>query len=285
MDRWIVFLAAFVVVVSVSGTNGNLQIDQLDAGDVTTLRKNISRPEDVQAVADWKEQCRATAGQEALDNIDEARQELVPCITKIIKMDKLMHEINISSPRGELDVVFKKYCKKRAAMVMCIENFFSSIEVCLTDKQKEDLNVTRRAIDAGIDFICYKEGDHIALFMAEQGKECVEAHMDSIGKCIGERVPDIKNSTNNPNSIDMASLAISEESCKKLNAMHGCVVKYTELCDDPTPSNILDSLITQMLKVTPCWQTSSASPAGVLHFLPHLLTLMTAALMAANILL
>lgn len=67
--------------------------------------------------------------------------------------------------------------------------------------------------------------------------------------------------------------------------MHGCVVKYTEKCDDPTPSNILDSLITQMLKVTPCLQTSSAPSTGILHLLPHLLTLMAAALMAANILL
>lgn len=67
--------------------------------------------------------------------------------------------------------------------------------------------------------------------------------------------------------------------------MHGCVVKYTEMCDDPTPSNILDSLITQMLKVTPCLQTSSAPSTGVLLLLPHLLILMAAALMAANILL
>lgn len=52
--------------------------------------------------------------------------------------------------------------RKRADLMKCIENLFSSIEVCMTEEQQQDLNVTRRAIDAGIDFICHKEGDHIA---------------------------------------------------------------------------------------------------------------------------
>lgn len=50
--------------------------------------------------------------------------------------------------------------------------------------------------------------------MSEKGKECVEEHGQNISRCVEERVPDIKNSTQNPNSIDMASLAINEESCK-----------------------------------------------------------------------
>ena len=40
----------------------------------------------------------------------------------------------------------------------------------------------------------------------------------------------------------------------KLNAIHTCIVQETTKCSDPTPANILDALITQMLKVTPCWQ-------------------------------
>ena len=74
---------------------------------------------------------------------------------------------------------------------------------------------------------------------------------------------------------------------RKVNAMHQCVVEWTEKCEDSTPANILDSLITQMLKVTPCKQTSGATTlfASAHDLLPRMLTLFAAALTAANILL
>lgn len=77
------------------------------------------------------------------------------------------------------------------------------------------------------------------------------------------------------------------QSSRKLNAMHQCVVKHTEKCEDPTPANILDSLIIQVLKVTPCWQTSGAETVASQsqYLLSDTLTLMAAALTAANILL
>lgn len=58
---------------------------------------------------------------------------------------------------------------------------------------------------------------------------------------------------------------------RKINSMHQCVVQETTKCPDPTPANILDALITEMLKVTPCWnintkkakQQSSASASAV----------------------
>lgn len=39
-----------------------------------------------------------------------------------------------------------------------------------------------------------------------------------------------------------------------LNSIHVCIVQETTKCSDPTPANILDALIIQILKVTPCWQ-------------------------------
>lgn len=44
----------------------------------------------------------------------------------------------------------------------CAEDMFTKIEICANDQQKQDLNITRRAIDAGIDFVCHDGGDRIA---------------------------------------------------------------------------------------------------------------------------
>ena len=81
---------------------------------------------------------------------------------------------------------------------------------------------------------------------------------------------------------------------RKVEAAHYCIVSATTKCDDPTPSNILDSLITQALKKTPCHESiklphSSSSSGFYMYqlrsFLPHFLSVMVAGLTAAQILL
>lgn len=252
---------------------------QLDPGDVN--------PEDITQIVDWQDRCKATAGDEALQDIKDSIGGLMECVGKHIKMAKLQREVNVSIARGELDVVFKKYCKKRDKLVACAEEVFTKLERCTNDQEKQDLNVTRKVIDAGIDFVCHNDGDRIALFMAEKGEECLKNHSKDIQKCIEDKVPEIKKSKENPDSINIETFTINEENCKKLDAMQQCVVEHTSKCDDETPSNILGSLISEMLRVTPCSQTSSASTllSHTQHLLPHLLTLLAAALTAANILL
>lgn len=44
----------------------------------------------------------------------------------------------------------------------CAEVVFTKLERCTSDQEKQDLNVTRKAIDAGIDFVCHNDGDRIA---------------------------------------------------------------------------------------------------------------------------
>lgn len=46
-----------------------------------------------------------------LISLQKSIGEFMVCIQGQIKMDKLMREVNKSIERGELDLVFKKYCK------------------------------------------------------------------------------------------------------------------------------------------------------------------------------
>ncbi|KAG0712806.1 hemolymph glycoprotein [Chionoecetes opilio] len=273
-------LVLMVVVLFGCITTTSVVGQQLDIGDLASL-------DNVTQIADWEERCRVTAGDEALKDIKDSFGELVVCVQKHIKMSKLEREVNVSIARGELDKVFKKYCKKRDKLVACTEDVFTKLERCTNEQEKQDLNVTRKVIDAGIDFVCHNDGDRIALFMAEKGEECLKQHYEDIQQCTEDKVPEIQKFKNNSKSIDIELLTINEENCKKLDVLHECVVEYTSRCDDETPANILGSLITQMLKVTPCSQTSSASTllSHTRYLLPHLLTLLAAALTAANILL
>ncbi|KAF2361050.1 Protein of unknown function DUF1397, partial [Trinorchestia longiramus] len=144
-------------------------------------------------------------------------------------------------------------CSYREDILYCVDTMLDTFQTCMTPQQLVDVNVTRRAIDAAIDFTCHDDGDRIALFMAEQGVECVKEHKHNIRTCIEERVPSVKTSMDDPDSLSLDSVIINEQQCEKLNAMHECIVQETTKCSDPTPANILDALIVQMLKVTPCW--------------------------------
>ncbi|XP_068226840.1 27 kDa glycoprotein-like isoform X2 [Palaemon carinicauda] len=262
---------------------------QGDLDDVRafTFPPDITGPDDIEQIGDWKDRCRTRVGEQAVKDIEESQKNILPCITKIIKWDKLQHEINKSIPNGQLDLVFKKYCGRRESLMQCVEDMFAKLDVCMDEQERHDLNITRAAIDAGLDFVCYKDGDRIALFMGEKGGECVKSQRDNIQNCIEEKVPKVKEIEDDPFSISINELTINEENCKKVNTMHQCIVEWTEKCEDSTPSNILDSLIVQILKVTPCRQTSGATTlfASAHELLPRMLTLFAAALTAANILL
>ncbi|XP_042857311.1 27 kDa glycoprotein-like [Penaeus japonicus] len=275
-----------VLVVSLLSGAGGKQLDSEDGSTILT-NQNINSPDDVKQIVDFKETCRKNVGEDAVEAIEKSQQDLLPCFSSIIDMDKLRHEINRSIPRGELDLVFKKYCGRRESLMACVEDMFTSLERCMNDQERKDLQIARKAIDAGIDFVCHKDGDRIALFMAEKGEECLVSQKDNIKECVEEKIPEVKEAEQDINFISPETFTINEANCKKLNAMHQCVVKHTEKCEDPTPANILDSLIIQVLKVTPCWQTSGAETVASQsqYILSDTLTLIAAALTAANILL
>lgn len=44
----------------------------------------------------------------------------------------------------------------------CAEDVFAKLERCTNEQEKQDLGVVRKAIDAGIDFVCHNDGDRIA---------------------------------------------------------------------------------------------------------------------------
>lgn len=271
-----------LLVFSVFLTGVRSQSDSLDFGDPSSVLSNtdkdlaikkfrdIKNPDDIPQIKDWKNKCEEKHGAETVKEIEEAPNELVKCVLEYVKPHKLQVEVNKSMATGNLDRLFKKYCGYRNNILSCVDTMLDKLRTCMTPQQLTDVNVTRQAVDAAIDFTCHDDGDRIALFMAEKGVECLKEHRESIQACMKERVPQLQQTMDDPDSLDLDSVVINEEQCGKINSMHQCVVQETTKCSDPTPANILDALITQMLKVTPCWnintkkaqQQSSSSSSG-----------------------
>lgn len=213
----------------------------------------------------WEDKCLRVGGQNALDQWLKAQENLVYCVMQNFDISAMQSEVEAKKKTGDLDLVFKKYCGAPVEKTRpCVVDFLKVSRRCLRSKDKPSLDITLHMIDAAIDFMCHNRGDRIALFMAENGMDCVEQHREDIMKCVNTSVPELFNRGEQYSNIHL--IVFSQENCRKGEAIRVCIEKSLLKCPDPTPSNVVNSLLLSMLNATPCKGLSArhtaASPAA-----------------------
>lgn len=202
-----------------------------------------------------KEKCDKNGNNESFDNAMMAKEEIQFCLRNLVNYTQIQKEIEKAKPTGDLDTVFRKYCKKSPQLKYCMNNFTSAIEPCLDTNEKETKRVITNVTDALLNFICFKEGDRIALFIAEGGPDCLTDKKDEIQNCLNSTFSKyLPKEGSNVKAKDIPSFKLEENECRDINLLQKCVVKELEKCQEPTPANIVDSLFNFVRKVTPCAQ-------------------------------
>ncbi|XP_018054893.1 PREDICTED: interferon-related developmental regulator 1-like [Atta colombica] len=214
----------------------------------------------------FRERCVKNAGPDAYDLIDRAQVEVAQCIQKLINVTELYAEMEKYKPTGDLDIVFREYCSKRHSLRTCVSNFTNTIAVCLDEKMRENKKIVMNITDSLLEFVCYKEGDRIALFISAGGPECFESKTQEVLDCAN------KTFGNNVSKLDFGGFPLGFESlsawefspkeCRDINKLQNCVVAELEKCPDPTPANIMDSVFNFIKRVTPCENVLAESAAA-----------------------
>jgi len=204
----------------------------------------------------WEQRCLNTAGQAALDDWLKAQESLLFCVLTNFDSRKIESEIEQKRETGEgLSPVFKKYCGAPVAKTRpCIIDFFETSRRCLPPNDKIGLNITVNMLDAAIDFLCHRDGDRLSLFMASDGMSCVQRHREGIVNCVKDEVPEMFEDGTLKN-VDL--LTFDRDKCRKFDATRKCVDLSLKGCDDPTPADIINSMLMAVRKATPCQQASS----------------------------
>lgn len=65
-----------------------------------------------------------------------------------------------------------------------MENFTNVLEPCLEPKEIEGKRTFVKIFKNLLNFVCFKNGDQIALFIAERGPECFNSRKDDIITCM-----------------------------------------------------------------------------------------------------
>jgi len=213
------------------------------------LPVNVPTVEEGQRV--FEEKCKKMGHPEAYQAAEAGKDELQECIKSLVNVTELQAEVEQAKPTGDLDAVFRKYCRKSPQLQQCVSNFTVLIEPCLNEEEKENKNLIQNITDSILKFVCYKEGDRIALFIAEGGPECISANQEAIQTCANKTIT--KNLPKDTLSVDnLPSLVFGEEQCRDMADLQTCVVKALETCSEPTPANIVDSMFNFVRKMTPC---------------------------------
>ena len=87
------------------------------------------------------------------------------------------------------------FSEKVPAARACLASFLAVSRQCLKEKDQAGLNITLDMVDSAIQFTCHRDGDRVALFLSEQGAECLTSRYTEILACVNKSVPEIFRST------------------------------------------------------------------------------------------
>ncbi|XP_063226514.1 27 kDa hemolymph protein-like [Bacillus rossius redtenbacheri] len=233
----------------------------ISAVDISKLNlpinaSQIPSSQDVEQAA--REKCEKLGGVGAYEKASIAKDEAVECVLSLVNVTTLQSEMDLAKPTGDLDIVFKKYCQKSPIFQECISNFTTSIEPCLEEEEKESKRIIHNITSSLLNFICFNEGDRIALFIAEGGVECLQSQREAIQDCLNKTATTYLNSQAPLSLESLPSLVLHEQECRDIKTVQQCVVRKLEGCSQPTPSNIISSLFDYVWQMTPCHSMQSA---------------------------
>ena len=190
------------------------------------------------------------------DKVEKAALKLTRCANEIVNITLIMEEVEDARPRGELDNVFQKYCDKQPLAEKCLHDFNAALKPCLTREERQQNDVMMRIVTSLLNFICYKNGDQIALFIAEEGPECLEANKENISNCMNATfsayLPRQENGSIASNLVELPELVLGPKQCIDLRDFEECVLSYLEKCNEITPANIIESMFRYVKNETKC---------------------------------
>jgi hypothetical protein len=178
------------------------------------------------------------------------------CVSNLVNVTKLQKEIEIFSKNGSLETVFNKYCQKRNIAIECLEKFSRATEPCLEPEEISRKSVVVDIAKEMLEFVCYKDGDHIALFIAEKGIECFTDRAPKLQECIEKVIAKYMPTGNGTTP----NINVTDAKCRDMDPLRNCFVDELEKCENTTPANLVDAMFKNVKKQCMHQMNETAEP-------------------------
>lgn len=167
------------------------------------------------------------------------------CLTRDSFINDLISEMDKESASGQVEEVAKGYCSKVSQLNVCYKNVSEAVEPCFSDKEKANLKTVVNVTEQLGEFLCEKDGDRVALFLAEGGRDCYKSKRKELQACFngtflsGFRDGELR-------------VTFGEKECNQLKEIERCVVTSLESCPEPTTANMTESLFKFLRRANFC---------------------------------
>uniref|UniRef100_A0A8D8DDQ7 27 kDa hemolymph protein n=1 Tax=Culex pipiens TaxID=7175 RepID=A0A8D8DDQ7_CULPI len=237
-----------------------VQADDTNKIDVDKLREHLpANLQDLQIPSmdeienAVKEKCIKAGGtEESYEQAKQGARDLANCVKGLVDIDQFRQEVEDAKPTGDLDTVFNKYCKRRAAAIECVDTFSADIDVCLDDEERESKRVFVNLVHGLLNFVCHKDGDQIALFIAEKGPECFQEQKQPLIDCFNGTLRGYLDESTPKPSEGIPKLVMGQKQCDDMDNLRACFVRVLEDCQESTPANLVESMFKFVRRETPC---------------------------------
>ncbi|CAH1155992.1 unnamed protein product [Phaedon cochleariae] len=217
-------------------------------------RTNLPNAEDVEKVL--RDKCAQNGATDAVDLLKAEQENAKLCIEAYVNVTVVQEELGEAEKSGSMDEVFGKYCKLWPDMYACFENATNIARQCMAGQEETSFNRSLVILNDLQEFVCFKDGDRLAMFVAEGGVECVKERKDEVQRCfnetLGSRIP-------NSDELSITSLPtfmFTQRDCDDFDKVRTCINTELEKCKESTPANIVDAFFKFLKKQMPCEKTT-----------------------------
>ncbi|XP_052872593.1 27 kDa hemolymph protein [Anopheles cruzii] len=241
-----IMIGAWPILAAPSDVTNQIDVDAIRE----RLPGNLPLPSMDEVERLLRDKCESSGAPDgAYNNAKEAGKTFFECGKSLIDIEQFQQEVEAAKPTGDLDTVFNKYCRKRSTLIECVNTFANAIDPCLDADEKvfkrSGLDIFKNLLN----FVCHKDGDQIALFIAEKGPECFLEQKDDLIACANNTFSGYIPETN----LDtIPKLVIGPKQCEDFTKLQNCMVRELEQCDESTPANLVESLFRYIKKGSPC---------------------------------
>lgn len=248
---YLLVLAIAAPLIILGDDTNKIDVDKLRQHLPAHLQ-NLSIPDFDEIENALKEKCVKAGGtDESYDQAKEGAKDLANCIKGLVDVEQFRREVEEAKPTGDLDTVFNKYCRKRNTLLDCVNTFSNAIDPCLDEEEERHKGYGIDVFKNLLNFVCHKDGDQIALFIAEKGPECFQEQKDDLINCVNSTFSGYFKDVDLDTS-KFPKLVIGPKQCEDFTKLQNCLVTELEQCEESTPANLVESLFRFVRKGSPC---------------------------------
>lgn len=251
----------FTFTILIIGTYGQIS-NELDVDDIKKQigehipdvdlsgidQSKIPQADEIDLI--FRNKCDSKSGNGTYEKVQASKDIYQECISNFINITEVKAEIEEAKKTGSMDEVFGKYCSKYPEVSNCTDDFIEAIQPCLEENERKSLNISIGLTQKLKEFICHKNGDRLAMFVAEGGVDCLQSQKEALQQCLnstwGSKIP--KDVT--PNVFPV--LLFDAQDCSDFGKFRTCVGEALGHCNETTPANLMDAFFKFLKKITPC---------------------------------